>query len=112
MADLWMVPIFRKLRHEWMTAILRASIAMQIRGLRKSRNWSQERLAKALSTKQSAVSRLENPLRSNPSVRQLIKIANVFDVALVLRFADWTTFVTGQGIIGPPPPGFDQEAIS
>lgn len=91
MSDLLrLVPLEHKLRHEWWAVILRASIARQIKELRLSRDWTQDEFAEHLETKQSVISILENPLHKKfPSVRMLRRIAEVFNVALVIRFEGW-----------------------
>lgn len=103
------IPFDHRLRHEWWSAVLRNSIASQIKGLRESRGWTQEALAKALQTTQSVVARLEHPQAKNPpTVETLLRIASIFDVGLMVRFEGWgqaVAFVAGKVV----PLSFDQE---
>lgn len=60
-------------------------IAFQIKALREQRKWNQTRLAEEADMKQERISVLENPSRS-PSLSTLKKLANAFDVGLMVRF--------------------------
>lgn len=63
-------------------------IPFQIRAMRASRGWSQKELAIKADTTQARVSLLENPSHEGAvNVKTLIKLAEAFDVALVVRFA-------------------------
>jgi len=84
------IPIQKQLRHEWWSSVLRASISNQIIELRNSRKWTQTKLAKQLGTTQSVIARLENSNSKHaPTISLLLRIASVFDVALIIRFAEW-----------------------
>lgn len=108
------IPADKEDRHAWMAAILRASIAGQIRGLRQSRRLSQQDLAGALRTTQSAIARLEDPEGPWMSVETLLRIARYFDVALRINFAGWREFMEahckGEGL-PEVPSHFTQEHI-
>jgi transcriptional regulator with XRE-family HTH domain len=60
--------------------------------MREHRGWTQATLAEKLGTTQNAVSRLENPRTGKPSITTLERIAAIFDVALVVRFAPFSEF--------------------
>lgn len=68
-------------------------LSFQIRAMRKSRNWSQEKLASEIGTQQEAVSRLENPDYGKFSIDSLKKIASAFDVALQVSFVSFSELV-------------------
>ncbi len=58
-------------------------VAMQLRELRG--NQSQTEIAKKLGLSYQAYQRLENPRKSNPTVKTLERIANVFDRELTVQ---------------------------
>lgn len=64
-------------------------IAHQIRVLRQQRNLTQAEFGKILGTKQSAVSRLEDPSYGNYTLNQLAQIAEACDVALMVKFVSY-----------------------
>ena len=100
--NLWgVIPTDAELRGKWMNDTLRASIARQIRQLRESRGMSQEELAKGLDTSQGSIARLENPRRCNPTTTTLVRIAEFFDVGLIVKFSTISEFlllITADGV--------------
>lgn len=71
-------------------------LAVQIQGMRRQRNWTQEDLAARAGTKQGRVCQWEN---SNPpkSLTTLKSLASAFDVALVVKFVPFSEFLQGDG---------------
>src|SRR5258708_5384240 len=67
-------------------------LPMQIKALRVSREMKQEEMAKALQTTQTVVSRIERA-KGNLTINTLLKIAEAFDVALVVRFDPINKFI-------------------
>jgi len=65
-------------------------IAYQIRGLRDRQGLSQEKLAEMVGMNQNAISRLESPKRGRPTITTLKRLAEAFDVALVVRFVSFS----------------------
>jgi transcriptional regulator with XRE-family HTH domain len=61
--------------------------------MRESRGWTQTMLAERLGTTQNAISRLENPKSSPATIPTLRRIAETFDVALIVKFAPFSEFV-------------------
>jgi transcriptional regulator with XRE-family HTH domain len=61
--------------------------------MREDRTWTQAKLAEKLGTTQNTVSRLENPKTSKPTITTLKRIAEAFDVALIVKFAPFSEFV-------------------
>jgi transcriptional regulator with XRE-family HTH domain len=85
-----LIPVRQQLRHEWWSSVLRTSISSQIKELRGSRGWTQSELGKRIGGNQSFVANLENPnFKHPPSIKTLLRIAEVFDVALIVRFDGW-----------------------
>ena len=105
-----LVPVQHALRHEWWSSVLRTSIATQIKALRESRGWTQAELAERLETSGPVVSLLENPNSKHPpTIQTLLRVAEVFDVALLVRFTSWGKAVAIMaGAVIPLP--YEQEA--
>ena len=69
-------------------------IATQIRALREHRGLSQKELGQASDgMKQGQVSRLEDHDYSGTSVNSLIRMAQAFDVSLIVRLAPFSEFL-------------------
>lgn len=68
-----------------------SSVAHQIQLIREHRGWSQKDLAEKIGTKQSAVSRLEDPAYGKYSISTLFKLADAFDLGLQIKFVSWAT---------------------
>lgn len=79
-------------RNAFVEAEVATALAHQIRIIRLQRNWSQTDLAKRLGTTQTAVSRLEDPSYGRVSIKTLLELSAVFDVALNVRFESFTRF--------------------
>jgi transcriptional regulator with XRE-family HTH domain len=95
-----------------MSRQLRAFLAAQIRSLRGDA--SQADFGKRIGKPQSVVSRLEDEGYGNVTVRTLIAIAQKLNVALIVRFVDYPTFLRfsddySQSAIIPQ--SYDQEAV-
>jgi transcriptional regulator with XRE-family HTH domain len=76
----------RQYRRAYVESFFNTRLAAQIKLLREARGYSQEQLAGALNTQQSAISKLENGSYSNWTVKTLRRVARAFDVALQVRF--------------------------
>jgi len=83
----------REYRHAYLAEHVRGGIAYQIRALRDQRKWNQGELSKRLNKPQSVVCRLEDPNYGKVTVQTLLEVANVFDVALEVRFVPYSSFV-------------------
>lgn len=79
-------------RQAYMEAALEQDIAWQIKLTRQSRGMSQTQLAKAIGSRQSAISRMEDPTYGKYSLPTLAKIAHAFDCALQLRLTSFSKF--------------------
>jgi transcriptional regulator with XRE-family HTH domain len=87
-------------------------VAYQIRALRDQRSWKQGELAKRLGKPQSVVCRLEDPSYGKMSVQTLLEVANVFDVALQVRFVPFSSFLRDTRDVSAQAmqvPSFDEE---
>jgi len=80
-------------RHYLVESQIRQGLPLQLRAMREGRGWTQEVLAKKLGTTQNAISRLENPRTGQPAIATLKRIAEVFDVALIVKFAPFSEFI-------------------
>ncbi|MGD0961736.1 MAG: helix-turn-helix transcriptional regulator [Methylomonas sp.] len=84
----------KEFRQAFVSAHLIQGLAYQIRALRNQRGWTQADLAKKLGLKgQSAVARIEDPGYGKLSIVTLIKLSNVFDVALSIKFQSFSKFL-------------------
>lgn len=80
-------------RDEYLRSSVRGSIAYQMRALRKSVGLSQEQFGKKIGKPQSVVSRLENTEYGTVSIQSLLDVATSLDVALIVRFVSYPTFL-------------------
>jgi transcriptional regulator with XRE-family HTH domain len=89
-------------REAFVKAHLAQGLAHQIRILRNQRGWTQLELAEKLGLKgQSAVARMEDPSYGKLSIGTLIKLSNVFDVALSVKFESFGKFLLEHEDLSP-----------
>lgn len=71
------------------------TIAFQLRAMRKSRGWEQKDVAEKLGNRklQPMISRYENPDYGKYSISTLLELASAFDVALAVRFVEFSELV-------------------
>jgi len=69
------------------------AIAHQLRAIRDSLRWSQERLAQETGMNQNAISRLESTDYGKPTITTLKRLAAALDVSLIVRFAPFSEVV-------------------
>jgi transcriptional regulator with XRE-family HTH domain len=81
----------RDFRASCMEHGLRAYLADQIRALRGNR--SQREFGRLIGKPQSVVSRLENEDYGKLTLQTMLDIAEKLDIALIVRFADFPTFL-------------------
>lgn len=79
----------RMYRRTYMDSFLNTVVAGQIKALREARGLSQKELGEKIKTKQSGISALENVNYSRWSLSTLRKLAEAFDVALVVKFVSF-----------------------
>jgi len=73
-----------------MEATVEQDIAWQIKINRVRRGMDQKTLAKAVGTRQSAISRLEDPEYGRASIPTLVKVAHAFGCALQVRLIPYS----------------------
>lgn len=76
-------------RRAYVDSFLNTAIAAQIKALRETRGMSQKELGSRINTQQSGISALENVNYSRWSLSTLRKLAEAFDVALVVKFVSF-----------------------
>lgn len=76
----------KEYRDEFVSANVETGLAFQLRSLREREKLTQAELAGAMGTRQSVIARLEDPSYGKFTIKTLEKIANFFDVALLVRF--------------------------
>jgi transcriptional regulator with XRE-family HTH domain len=76
----------REYRRTYVESFLNTSIAAQIKANREKRGWSQGQLAELAGMKQSRISALENVSYDSWSIKTLRRLAEAFDLVLVVRF--------------------------
>ena len=84
---------FRKRYRDVFGTSITGTTAAQIRAMREKKGWSQEELAKKLGMGQARISLLENPNYENLSLNTLKRVANAFDVGLVVRFVPFSKLI-------------------
>jgi transcriptional regulator with XRE-family HTH domain len=77
-------------RHAYAEAAVEQGIAWQVRVNRERRGMTQQGLARMIGTRQSAISRMEDPEYGSHSLAQLLKVANAFDCALIVKLAPYS----------------------
>jgi transcriptional regulator with XRE-family HTH domain len=94
-------------RAQFVASHIDKGIAYQIRALRDRQELSQEELAAKVDMNQNAISRLESPERGRPTITTLKRLAEAFDVALIVRFVPFSKLV--KWVSGTP---FIEEGLS
>lgn len=91
---------------------IREQIALQIRTMREKRQWTQTELGEHAGIPQPRISLLEDPDYSGLTLATLKRIAQAFDVGLIVRFAsfgevaDWTVNLEPKQLT---PPSYGEE---
>lgn len=80
-------------REAYVHSELTNGLAHQIRIIRQQRGWTQKQLAEKLGTTQTTVSRLEDPSYGRYSVRSLLALGSILDVALFVRYLPFSKFL-------------------
>lgn len=80
-------------RNAYVQAEVATSLAHQIRAIRIQRGWTQAQLAELIGTKQTIISRLENPEYGRASLKVLVELSRVFDTGLQVRFVPLVTML-------------------
>src|SRR5215510_982255 len=102
----------RKYRNLFIASQVNKGIPYQLRALRATRGMTQTDLAERAGTTQTVISRIENTGAGNLSVKTLLKLAEAFDVALVVRFEPIDRFIAWLDKFSPDDISFEtSEAI-
>ncbi len=80
----------RKYRESFAASVVKRMIPLQIRVLRKQRDWPQARLATESKLTQGVISRAEDPDYGNLTINTLVRIGSGFDCAFVGRFVPFS----------------------
>lgn len=80
-------------REAYVEAELVNGLAHQIRIIRQQRGWTQKQLALKLGTTQTTVSRLEDPSYGRYTIKTLLGLGKVMDVALFVRYMPFSKFM-------------------
>jgi transcriptional regulator with XRE-family HTH domain len=90
MAHLWNKLRDKRFRDAFVVSQFKRSIPFQITVLRKKLDWSQEQLAEAAKVTQGVISRAENPNYGNLTLNTILRVANGFDVGVVIEFVPFS----------------------
>lgn len=96
----------KEYRDSFVSSNIDVGVAFQIRALRKQRNYTQKKIAEISGMKQERISALENP-SNTPNISTLKKIANAFDVGLIVRFIpisellEWQLNLSNESLNAP-----------
>jgi len=90
-------------RHVYASDQTLMRIAFLVRALRtqEGHELSQEEFARAMSTTQSAVSRLEDPDYGRVTIATLLRAAAVFDLPLLVDFPEWPKWLAEMDDFSP-----------
>lgn len=80
----------KEYRQAFAEAELRNNLALQIKSNRVERGLSQKDLATLVGTKQSVISRCEDPSYGRLSLATLLSVANALDVCLQVKFIPYS----------------------
>jgi len=85
----------KEMRHELNATYLNVMIALQVKTMRLSKNWSQSDLAAKADTTYQEISLIESPRWKHwPHISTLLKIAGAFDCAFECRFRPWSEAIS------------------
>lgn len=99
-------------RHGMVNAQIEIDLPLQIRALRRQRGWTQPKLATEAEMKQPRISNVEKPGGVHFTLETLRRLAEAFDVALIVRFAPFSELLTWSHYFSPDGfvvPSFDDE---
>lgn len=104
----------RETRQIFYSEHISSAIPIQIRELRKKRNFTQKELASLTATDQGYISKLEDPnYEYAPQIGTLERLANAFDVPLIVRFGSWEELWDWENNLTPErlAPGTFEESL-
>lgn len=87
--------------HAFVDSEITTLLPFQIREMRRERKLSQAKLAELTGQNQKTISDFENPNYARYSLSSLSRLAEAFDVALVVRFAPFSELVDWASRLAP-----------
>lgn len=99
-------------RAAYVSSQINIGVPFQIRALRKQRKWDQKTLAKEAGMAQPRISAMENAGDEGFRLDTLQRLANAFDVALIVRFAPFGDLIRWSDKFSPDDfsvPSFEEE---
>ncbi len=91
----------KEYRDAYAEAQLSIEIPFQIRALRKTRGWTQAKLAELCGIPQTRISHIEQPGRKPLSLRTLYRLSSAFDVGLLVQFVSFSELVHREAAFHP-----------
>src|SRR5262249_12867648 len=83
----------KEYRHGLIAAQIEVDLPLQLKALRKQRGWSQPEMERRTGMKQSRFPLMERPGGAHFTLDTLRRLAEAFDVALIVRFAPFSEFL-------------------
>lgn len=107
----------KRYRHAFVAAHLSTNIAAQIQTIRESQlePWTQKDLAEKTGMAPARISVIENPSYDKLTLSTLKRIAEAFDVALIVRFVPFSELVNWVSELSPEKMNavsFDRDSLS
>lgn len=102
----------REYRHGLVAAQIEIDLPLQLRALRKKRGWTQPEMAERTGMKQSRFPLMERPGSARFNLETLRRLAEAFDVALIVRFAPFSELLDWSKAFSPDAfdvPSFEEE---
>lgn len=103
----------KEVRHAIAVEHVKEGIHFQLHALREARGWTQAELARKAKMAQERISVLEDPNYDFlPKIQTLQRLADVFDVPLIVRFGTWAELLDWETNLSPDalaPPEFDRD---
>lgn len=99
-------------RHGLVSAQIDIDLPFQLRRLRMQRGWTQPELAERAQMRQPRISAMEKPGGAHFTLETLRRLAEAFDVALIVRFAPFGELLEWSERFNPETfsvPAFDEE---
>lgn len=103
----------KQYRHGLIAAQIEVDLPLQLKALRKERGWSQPEMERRTGMKQSRFPLMERPGGASFTLDTLRRLAEAFDVALIVRFAPFGEFLDWSKDFNPETftvPSFGQQA--
>lgn len=100
-SQLWSKMRSKTYRRNFVAAHLSTNVAAQIQTLREQREWKQKDLAHEAGMAPARISVLEDPAYDKANISTLKRLADAFDVALIVRFVPFSQLVDWMADLSP-----------